>query len=178
MNELLGNYWFLLFASITIIAVASALAVAWLMVRKAEATTALKQAMLARGLSVDEMERLLRPASLTDERLVDGLAGRLGELSASGETIKTVLEAFQAADPSSKRLLYRAVLAVCAPGKPCDEQILGVVRGLIRADGAGEIGLNSGLKVTQQAPGICGKWDIQGIRVEQDAAADVGGRDA
>ncbi|HVS39632.1 MAG TPA: hypothetical protein VMS17_29010 [Gemmataceae bacterium] len=173
MNGLLGDFWFLFFASITITAIACALAFAWLMVRRVEAATALKQAMLARGLSVDEMERLLRPAA--DERLVGGLAEWLGMVDASGETIKAVLEAFQAADPSTKRLLYRAIVAVggAAEGKPCDEQILGVVRGLFRPDGAAAgIGRNPEPKLAQTAPKSSGQWDPQGIRAEQVPAGD------
>src|SRR5262245_21389805 len=122
MYELLGNFWFLVFASITITSDVGTLAHAWQKTRRAEAATALRQTMLERGLSVEEMERLLRPASflndepppespaaeppLSDEQLVQNLTNRLAEQSASGETIQEVLKAFQAADPSRKRLLY------------------------------------------------------------------------
>jgi hypothetical protein len=172
MNYLLGNFWFLLFASITIVTVAVALVSAWVMVRGAEAATAWKQAMLARGLSVGEMERLLRAdASVSDDRLVYGMVGRLGQLSASGETIRTVLEAFQAADPSGKRVLSRAISAVCAMGKRCDEQVLGIIHGLSRPDGAArEIGQNSEPRLAQQTPGTGGKWDSQAIRAEKSDA--------
>lgn len=163
MNELLGNLWFLVFASTTIIAVAVALAFAWFMVRRTEAVTQFKQAMLARGLSVDEMERLLRPpASENDERHVGLLAERLSACSASGETIKSVLEAYQAADLSNKRLLFRAIWGVCAEGKMYDDQILGVVHGLSRTDGAtGVIGQSSEFERAQQAPTTGGEWNVQ-----------------
>jgi hypothetical protein len=152
MNELLGNFWFLVFASTTIISVACALIFACVQVHRTEAATRLTQAMLARGLSVDEMERLLRPpAAVNDERHIGALAQRLSVLEASGDTLQTVLEAFQAADPATKRLLSRTILSICAEGNKCDDQILGIVRGLLRPGGAkGSTGLNSEQKCAEQ----------------------------
>jgi hypothetical protein len=135
MIELFGSFWFLLFASSTIVSVAGTLAHAWQKIRRAEAATALKQAMLERGLSVDEMERLLE-APLSDEQLVQQLAKRLAEESASGETITTVLEAFQAADRPRKRLLYHAIFGLSDGMNASDEQILAAVRGLSQPETA------------------------------------------
>jgi hypothetical protein len=169
MNELLGNFWFLVFASIT--TVAGIIAHAWQKIRTAEAEARLKQAMLERGLSVDEMERLLQPQSpapkclLSDEELVKALAKHVA--GRSEETIKRVMGTFNASDPPSKRLLCHAILGLFDYEFPSDEKILAVVRGFCRLDGD-EVGIwqNSEPKLAQPATGTGAKSGAQAIRAE------------
>jgi len=60
MIELFTNFWFLLFAMIVITSVTGTIAHVWQKVRRAEQEAALKQDMLQRGLSVEDIERVLR----------------------------------------------------------------------------------------------------------------------
>jgi hypothetical protein len=187
VDELLGNFWFLLFATITITSVVGTIAHAWQKIRRAEAATRLQQAMLERGLSVDEMERLLRPAALvnegsdtqspapetplSEEQLVEKLANRLAGESASEGTIQQVMEAFHASDLPGKRLLYHAIFGLSEGFQATDEQILAVVRGLCRPDGQG-VGTGQDCEPKLALPVAGGKWDSHGIRAEPGSAAD------
>ncbi len=115
MFELLGNFWFLLFGMIAVIAIAEA----WQKVRRGEQETELKRDMLQRGLSVEEMERVLRAGSGKhkepkaksgrDERIVERLAAHLGKCQASGPVIDEVLTTVRAADSAGKLAIERAV---------------------------------------------------------------------
>lgn len=153
MIELFGNGWFLFFATviialamITLALAVGLLADAWRNIRVEEKTIALKQEMLARGLSVREMERLLRPvpgpnverppespiaeAPLNDGQLVQKLMHRLAGESASESAIEAILKAFVAADPSGKLLIYYAIFGLTDRFDASDEQILAVLNGL------------------------------------------------
>src|SRR5689334_15226777 len=108
MVELFQNFWFLLFGMIAVISVAGTLAQAWSKVRRMEQEAALKHEMLRRGLSADEIERLLRANSKpqdeaepggTEEVAVGRLAKALGECAASPQIIEQVMAAVRAADP-------------------------------------------------------------------------------
>ena len=87
--------------------------------------------MLARGLSIGEMEILLQPPAVRDEQIVEKLGNLLAERDAS--TIENVMRAFDASDLPRKRLLYHAILGLCEGGDPSEEQILAVVVGLGRS---------------------------------------------
>ncbi len=157
MVELLGNFWFLVFACITITSVVGTVAHAWQKVRRTERDADLKSAMLQRGLSVEEMERVLRLTAVTgtdqdaespspepplrDEQLLEKLTNLLAEGGASAETIQQVMQAFLGADPTHRRLLCHAIFGL-SDGID-DEGILAVIRGLCRpAERAGETELN------------------------------------
>jgi hypothetical protein len=142
--ELFSNFWFLVAVTIIVTSVVATLAQAWQKVRRAEQEAALKQEMLRRGLTVEEMERLLRVNSKrsdddktppsTDEEAIEALAECLGECRASANVIEQVLAAVRAADPSVRQTACRAVQAVIRESEQeaGDEQILAVVRGLCR----------------------------------------------
>ena len=136
---LLGNFWFLLFGMIAIIAIAEA----WQKVRRGEQETELKRDMLQRGLSVEEMERVLRAGSGKqrepkaksgrEERIVERLAVHLGQCRASAAVIDEVLTAVRGADSSGKQAIERAIQGLVAgssDGEIKEEQILAVVRAL------------------------------------------------
>jgi hypothetical protein len=60
---LLFNPVFVVFAALTICAVASVVSVFWYRTRRAEIDAALKQTMIDRGMSADEIERVLRASN-------------------------------------------------------------------------------------------------------------------
>jgi hypothetical protein len=149
MPEIFSSFWFLVFASITITSVVATVAQAWQKVRRTEQEAVLKQEMLQRGLSVEEMERLLRttstgprvaaklPVAAGDDAAIEELAQCLGECQASATVIEKVLAAVHTADSSVKQTLCRAILALLrGSGQEAnEEQILAVVRGFARPAG-------------------------------------------
>ena len=88
MTELFHDFWFLLFAWLTVTSVAATIGHAWQKVRRADREASLKEAMLRRDLSVEEMERLLGAAFREPEELaaaateddVEELTEALGKL--------------------------------------------------------------------------------------------------
>jgi hypothetical protein len=146
MPELLHNFWFLVAVVVIVCSVTATIAQAWQKVRRGEQEMALKQEMLRRGLSVEEIERLLRagtrtqdtPPASPDEKALEKLIECLGEHGASGRVVEQVLAAVRSADPALRRPLCRAVKAVLEnsslEGEAKDEQVLAVVRGLTSAD--------------------------------------------
>jgi hypothetical protein len=163
--ELLTNFWFLLFGGITVITVVSYLTHTWQKIRRSEAETNLKMAMLERGLTVDEIERLLRPggmlqneeetpsSALSDEQIVEKLANRLAGEEISEETIRQVMSAFNASDAQGKRLLYHAIFGLTEGHEPSDAQILALVQGLCGPEGEG----------VRRSRNGAGDGDLQGI---------------
>jgi len=144
IHDLLGNFWLLLFVTIIIIVatMVSTLAHAWQKVRRAELETALKQQMLQQGLTVEEMERLLRAASTTSgtagagqhsiEELLEALV-----VHASPPVIEQVLMLVRAADASTQQAVCRAVGEAVGAMEMREseegansEAILAVVRGM------------------------------------------------
>jgi hypothetical protein len=142
MIDVLHNFWFLVAVTIIVCSVTATIAQAWQKVRRAEQELVLKQEMLRRGLSVDEMERLLRANSkpkdnvevATDEKFIEDLVTCLAENGASGRVVEQVLAAVRSADPARLRPLCRAIKAVLENSsleeEEKDEQMLAVVRGL------------------------------------------------
>jgi hypothetical protein len=146
MFDVLHSFWFLVAVTVIICSVTATIAQAWQKVRRLEQEAALKQEMLRRGLSVDEMERVLRANSRpqpeaalsADEKVVEDLVTNLGIYDASGRVIEQVLAAVRGADSSTRRSICRAVKAVLEnsnlEGDAKDEQVLAVVRGLSSPD--------------------------------------------
>jgi hypothetical protein len=142
MIDVLSNFWFLVAVTVIVCSVTATITQAWQKVRRLEQEAVLKQEMLRRGLSVEEMERLLRAnskpqddvAASPDEKAIEELIACLGEHGASGSVVEQILAVVQSADPALRRALCRAVKAVLEnsslEGEAKDEQILGVVRGL------------------------------------------------
>lgn len=145
MTAIFTNFWFLLFAMIVIPSVVATIARAWQKVRRAEQEAALKQDMLQRGLSVEEIERVLRAsaqppsdnAKESDEHVLEEMAGILGGCQASPRGIEEILAMVQAADSASKSAILRAVQGL-RDGSEEDikeDQIRAVIRGLAHPTG-------------------------------------------
>jgi hypothetical protein len=147
-------------------------------VRKVQIAADLKRDMLARGLSVDDIECLSPSDGETSNPVqpVQSLIHILVAKDASGETLETVVAAYQAADVRSKRLLYQAIVGVCSMVHSSDEQIRGVVRGLCRRAthdwGDDEKADSSSFEPPLEVPEIDGKGSDSRIRVERGAATD------
>jgi hypothetical protein len=135
MAQLLDNFWFLVFAWITITSVAATVARAWQKVRRAEADNALKQEMLRRGLSVEEMERVVHApeAPLSEEAAYRMLGECLANLEVSGPAVEEVMAAFRGADLPAKRAMVQTLKGILETGgELSEERLLAVVRGLGR----------------------------------------------
>jgi hypothetical protein len=112
---------------------------------RAEREAALKREMLDRGLSVDEIERLIRataepPTKIEDEDIdaLGELGGVLGtcEPEAKPETIEEILAIARTADSKMRRAMVSAVSEMHGnAGTITDEQIRAVVRALARPAG-------------------------------------------
>jgi hypothetical protein len=162
MVDLVNNFWFLLFAMITLTSVAGTLASAWRKVRRDEQEAALKQEMLRREMSVEEMARVLglgtkssreedKPGS--EESYIEDMAAHLAGCEASTSTIEEVLTAVRAADPASRKAIARSVQAIVDNhGEATEAQILGVVRGLTRPVPAGKCAATPPASATIQLP--------------------------
>ncbi len=143
MHELLHSFWFLVAVTVIVCSVVGTVAQAWQKVRRGEQELRLKQEMLRRGLSVEEMERVLRasakgpdaPSPSPDEKAVEQLIKCLVEHGTSGRVVEQVLAAVRSSGPALQRSLCRAVKAVVEnsplEGEAHDEQVLAVVRGLV-----------------------------------------------
>jgi hypothetical protein len=63
MLQVLTNPVFIIFASLTITSVVSTLAVQWRKVRQAEMEAALKQEMIQRGMSADDIQKVMEASA-------------------------------------------------------------------------------------------------------------------
>jgi hypothetical protein len=142
MIDVLQNFWFLCFGMVTITSVVGALAHAWQKVTRGAQQAALKHEMLQRGMSAEDIERVMRAGSSSEENaasrtrsdaaLIEELLESLGECQASAAVIEQVLARIQAADPVTRQSACRAVQALIR-GSGCegdDERIIAVVRGI------------------------------------------------
>jgi hypothetical protein len=91
---------------------------------------------LQRGLSVDEIERLLRaqqaasPAKLVNEcELEAGLASLLVQHEVSATTVEQVFRVYQSADAATKQAVYDAIEEMLDSGAG-EDQLLTAVRAL------------------------------------------------
>jgi hypothetical protein len=144
MTEVFTNFWFLLFGMITITTVAGAVATAWCRVQQATIDAELKRDMLQRGMSCEEIERVLaasaqpknRPWSAGAEGIsvesLNEVVSVLGQVMAPPAVIEEVLSAFRSADSHTQELISEAIqnLVGSATHKVTGEQILAVVRPL------------------------------------------------
>ncbi len=104
----------------------------WCAIRHAETAANLKRDMLQRGLSVDEIERVLRaPAedhtSVSEKGLEAALASLLVQNEIPAPTLERVLRAFQATDPATKKAVYDSLEEIIG-GEPSEEQLLAAVK--------------------------------------------------
>ncbi|HEY1376798.1 MAG TPA: hypothetical protein VGF55_08380 [Gemmataceae bacterium] len=106
----------------------------WCSVRHAETAANLKRDMLQRGLSVDEIEHVLRapaevPAFASEKELEAGLASLLVQNEVAGPTVERVLRAYQATDPATKKAVYDSLEEIIG-SEPSEDQLLAAVTAL------------------------------------------------
>jgi hypothetical protein len=138
MSDVLGSFWFWLFLWIAVPSVVATITQAWQKVKKTQAEAGLKQAMVQRGLSVEEIERVLRPAEApaSEEKMYHSFGECLAHLSLSGSKLSDsalaeVMAAFSGADLATKRALLRTLKGFTDGGGTLKEEgVLALVRGL------------------------------------------------
>jgi hypothetical protein len=110
----------------------------WHRVRLAQADAALKQSMLQRGLTPDEIERLLCCQSgppeepPTEERAIEEVAACLRKSNVSVAAMEQVFTAMRIAEPPTRQALLSAIRGLAGEwGNSANEKaVLAVVRGL------------------------------------------------
>jgi hypothetical protein len=128
-------FWvFILGGGSAIVTLINSLAKHWRKVRESAHLTALKQSLVERGMSVEEIERVVRAAPESqeleaDDKPVVQLTKTLAELDVPPETLEEILRAFQASDPATQRTLAHTVEALSEKGA---DHILAAVRALAR----------------------------------------------
>ena len=141
--ELFTNFWFLLFGMITVIAVVLTLAIACTAAQRSGAELAFKTQLVERGMSVEDIERLMATSahagyrdrspggSGLDENALNEVVSVLGQAGTPAAVIEEVLWAFRSVDASTQRLISEAVQHLVGSADEIDgEQILAVVRPL------------------------------------------------
>jgi hypothetical protein len=118
MNHFLDNPMFLVFAWLTITSVVATVAGVWQKVRRAQLNTTLKEEMLERGLSVEEMERVLRPAGqpLPEESAYRAFGECLAAQSLSGTSLEEIMVSFREADLPAKWALVQTLRGLANGG--------------------------------------------------------------
>jgi surface antigen len=109
MLEVLMNPVFIVFASLTITAVVSTIAVQWRKVRQAEVEASLKQDMIQRGLSADDIQKVLgasarrcRPGDTRHKAILEAsLIEQMVKAGMSADDIQKVLEASRGASETA-----------------------------------------------------------------------------
>jgi hypothetical protein len=134
-------FWvFILGGGSALITLINSLAKHWRKVRESEHLAALKQSLVERGMSVEEIERIVRAAPESqeleaDETPVVQLTNKLAEQEVPPEALAEILRTFQACDPAMQQTLARTVEALCDNGAKV-EHILAAVRALARPSGS------------------------------------------
>ncbi len=123
-----------LFGGWIIVAVVSSLAKSWRKIHESEHLAALKQGMIERGMSADEIERVLRaaPESAEDSPGDDAateLATKLAEHGVPAPALEQILTTFRAASPGARKPLVKTVVAMLDNGAESD-QVIAAVRAL------------------------------------------------
>ncbi len=121
----------------------------WRRIQLAQTDSALKQAMLQRGLAPEEIERLVRvdtnrpQLSRTPDDAIEELAACLGECAVSAPVLEQIMAVVRAEEPPMRQVLSSAVVGLVRGlgGEADEEKILAVIRGLTnRADQSSEQG--------------------------------------
>jgi hypothetical protein len=110
----------------------------WRRVRLGQADAALKQALLQKELTVEEIERLVTcrqeqtQPQRTAEQAVEDMAACLRQSGASEKVIEQVFTAVRLADPALRLVLFHAIRGLAGENgcKAKEKQILATVRGL------------------------------------------------
>jgi hypothetical protein len=113
---------------------------AWKKTCLAELEAVQKREYLQRGLSVEEIERLLRASRKsaqtdkpsTDRELEASLASTLVQYEVSAETMEQVLKDFQSIDPAGKEAAYNAISEMLE-AEADEEQLTVAVRMMCRS---------------------------------------------
>jgi hypothetical protein len=118
------------------VSVISSIAKNWRKVQESEHAAALKQSMIERGMSVDEIERVLRaaPATSDSEEALDEstrISKKLAEHGVPGPAVEHIVGAYHAANPGTKKTLSATVVAMLDGGAD-SEQVLAAVRAIAR----------------------------------------------
>jgi hypothetical protein len=123
-----------------IVAVANTIVKNWRMARESEHQAALKQTMIDKGMSVEDIERVVRvsptppeppppqPAQAEDSAAVD-VATKLAEHEVPAPAVEEILRAFQASDPQTRQTLAKVVESMLDNGADAD-RVLAAVRAL------------------------------------------------
>jgi hypothetical protein len=126
-----------IFGGWIIVAVVANVAKNWRRVQESEHAAALKQSMIERGMSADEIERVLRatPAGVSED--FDGggeatkISKKLAEHSVAAPAVEQILGAFRAANPGMRKTLAGTVVAMLDGGAKSD-QVVAAVRAIAR----------------------------------------------
>src|SRR5262249_3447069 len=129
-----------LFGGWVIVAVANSIVKNWRMARESEHLAALKQTMVDKGMSVEDIERVVRitpapdpapePTPAAQASAVD-LATKLAEHEVPAPALEEILRAFQASDPQNQQTLAKVVESMLDNGADA-ERVLAAVRALCR----------------------------------------------
>jgi hypothetical protein len=125
-----------IFGGWIIVAVVARVAKNWRMIHESEHAAALKQSMIERGMSADEIERVLRatPAGPFDESgsgEAKDISKKLAEHSVPAPAVEQILGAFRTASPGMRKTLAGTVVAMLDGGAKSD-QVLAAVRAISR----------------------------------------------
>ena len=123
-----------LFGGWVIVAVIGIVAKAWRRTRESEHLAALKQSMIERGMSAEDIERVIRAVPQLhepheDESPLVGLTEKLAEHAVPAPALDELLRAYRAADAETQRTLANAVASLLDNGADV-ERVLVAVRAL------------------------------------------------
>ncbi len=139
-EEVLGNLpgiltVTLLFGGWIIVAIVARISKTWRMVQESEHQAALKQTMIERGMSADDIERVLRagPGSVEEAEHEDTTerTKKLAEHGVPGTALEQIVGTYRSAGPGTKKTIAKTVVAMLDGGAET-EQLLAVVRALGR----------------------------------------------
>jgi hypothetical protein len=143
MPDLFANFYFLLFAMITVIVVVVTIAITWATANQSSAEFAFKAKLVERGMSAEEIERVMaasssplvyRPSGIDtslDEDALNEVVSVLGQAQTPAAVIEEVLWAFRSTDAATQALISSAIQHLVGSADNVDgEQILAVVRPL------------------------------------------------
>jgi hypothetical protein len=124
-----------LFGGWIIVAIVARVSKSWLKIHQSEHQAALKQSMIERGMSADDIERVLRagPSSLEESEHDDTteLTKKLAEHGVPGTALEQIVGTYRSAGPGTKKTISKTVVAMIDGGAET-EQLLAVVRALGR----------------------------------------------
>ena len=134
------TFWLSLFGMITLVTVAGSLGKAWTVAHRATLDAALKREMIQRGMSVEDLERVMAASAHPRSPSAEGISEDslnevvtvLGQVHATPAVIEEVLWAFRSVDVRTQELISQAIQHLVGDDthKATGDQILAVVRPL------------------------------------------------